>query len=59
MATASVSALPFEEAGFISLLSKLLSESQQLQNNPPELVPVEDRGAATCCASPCALSPRC
>lgn len=28
---------------FISLLSKLIGESKYLQNNPPELIPQEDR----------------
>lgn len=35
--------LVFDEDQFVKLLSKLIGESKYLQNNPPELVPVEDR----------------
>lgn len=30
--------------GFVALLGKLIGEAKQLQNNPPDCVPVEDRG---------------
>jgi len=33
-----------DEESFVSLLSKLVGEAKHLQNNPPELVPCEDRG---------------
>lgn len=38
-----LSKLDLDEGKFLSLLEKLIGESQHLQNNPPELVPVEDR----------------
>jgi acetylornithine deacetylase len=34
-----------DEDKFVSLLGKLIGEAKFLQNNPPECVPVEDRGA--------------
>ncbi|KAF8063827.1 acetylornithine deacetylase [Scenedesmus sp. PABB004] len=34
-----------DEGAFLALLEKLIGESKWLQNNPPELVPVEDRAA--------------
>lgn len=37
--------LELDDASFISLLSKLIGESKHLQNNPPDLVPTEDRAA--------------
>jgi acetylornithine deacetylase len=38
-----LSKLDLDEGKFLSLLEKLIGESQHLQNNPPELVPKEDR----------------
>jgi len=38
-----LSKLELDEGQFLSLLEKLIGESKYLQNNPPELVPVEDR----------------
>jgi hypothetical protein len=35
-----------DEAGFVELLGKLCGEAIHLQNNPPALVPVEDRGGS-------------
>lgn len=35
--------LELDTPKFLALLGKLLGESKHLQNNPPELVPVEDR----------------
>ncbi|MCI47300.1 acetylornithine deacetylase-like, partial [Trifolium medium] len=32
-----------ERDSFVSLLSNLMDESRYLQNNPPELIPEEDR----------------
>lgn len=37
------SKLELDEGQFLQLLEKLIGESKYLQNNPPELVPVEDR----------------
>ncbi|KAJ7555592.1 hypothetical protein O6H91_05G046000 [Diphasiastrum complanatum] len=37
--------LQLQEDSFISLLSKLIGEAKYLQNNPPDLVPKEDRAA--------------
>lgn len=39
--------LQLDEGQFLDLLGKLIGESKYLQNNPPELVPVEDRGELT------------
>jgi hypothetical protein len=41
------SKLELDEGQFLSLLGKLIGESKFLQNNPPELVPIEDRCADT------------
>ena len=35
----------WDETGFLDLLEKLIGESQFLQNNPPDQIPKEDRGA--------------
>eukprot|EP00882_Tetradesmus_deserticola_P002404 GHRQ01002563.1.p1 GENE.GHRQ01002563.1~~GHRQ01002563.1.p1 ORF type:complete len:440 (+),score=207.27 GHRQ01002563.1:231-1550(+) len=35
----------FDKERFVTLLGKLVGEAKYLQNNPPELVPVEDRAA--------------
>lgn len=40
-----VAELPFDDDAFVKLLGKLVGEARHLQNNPPDLVPVEDRGA--------------
>lgn len=42
MAT-ELSKMELDQRQFIDLLGKLIGESKYLQNNPPELVPVEDR----------------
>lgn len=47
MASSSPSSLnqlvgDLERSSFVSLLAKLINESQHVQNNPPELVPRED-----------------
>jgi acetylornithine deacetylase len=34
-----------DESSFVDLLGNLINEAKYLQNNPPELVPCEDRGA--------------
>lgn len=36
-----------DEESFVQLLGSLINEAKFLQNNPPELVPVEDRGEYT------------
>jgi hypothetical protein len=33
-----------DEERYLTLLGKLVGESEHLQNNPPDLVPTEDRG---------------
>ncbi len=38
-----LSKVELDDAKFLDLLGKLIGESKHLQNNPPELVPVEDR----------------
>lgn len=38
-----LSKLELDEGQFLQLLEKLIGDSKYLQNNPPELVPVEDR----------------
>ena len=42
-----LSKLELDEGQFLSLLEQLIGESNFLQNNPPELVPIEDRCANT------------
>lgn len=44
------SAMEMDDDYFVDLLGKLIGETKHLQNNPPELVPCEDRGAIK---SPC------
>jgi acetylornithine deacetylase len=39
----NINSLELNEESFLQLLEKLIGESKYLQNNPPELVPVEDR----------------
>ncbi|KAH7687360.1 acetylornithine deacetylase protein [Dioscorea alata] len=36
---------PLDRASYVSLLSKIIGEARHVQNNPPELVPKEDRVA--------------
>lgn len=36
--------MELDEGRFVELLGKLVGECKLLQNNPPEHVPVEDRG---------------
>ena len=45
---AELSKLELDESKFLDLLEKLIGESKYLQNNPPELVPVEDRYGGCC-----------
>lgn len=33
-----------DEQHFVALLGKLIGEAKHLQNNPPENIPIEDRG---------------
>lgn len=40
---AELSKMDLDQGQFLDLLAKLIGESKYLQNNPPELVPVEDR----------------
>lgn len=42
--TMSLEDVALNESSFVELLGKLIGETRHLQNNPPELVPVEDRG---------------
>lgn len=35
----------WDEEAYLSLMEKLIGESKFLQNNPPDLIPKEDRGA--------------
>ncbi len=39
--------LELDESLFVDLLGKLVGEAKHLQNNPPDCVPVEDRGKNT------------
>lgn len=41
----SIESFELDEQRFTDLLGKLIGEARHLQNNPPELVPKEDRGA--------------
>ena len=41
----SVKDFVLDEDRFVDVLGKLIGEAKFLQNNPPDLVPVEDRGA--------------
>ncbi|ONK72202.1 uncharacterized protein A4U43_C04F16830 [Asparagus officinalis] len=36
---------PLERESYVSLLSKLIGEAKHVQNNPPDLIPKEDRVA--------------
>lgn len=45
MAGTELSKMELDQGQFLDLLGKLIGESKYLQNNPPELVPVEDRAA--------------
>ena len=36
--------MELSEDMFVGVLGKLIGEAKHLQNNPPELVPKEDRG---------------
>ena len=40
----SIADATLDEDSFVQLLGSLINEAKFLQNNPPELVPVEDRG---------------
>eukprot|EP00951_Prasinocladus_malaysianus_P025672 scaffold225803_cov38-Prasinocladus_malaysianus.AAC.2 len=42
---AAMEAIVWNEDDFVTLLGKLIGETKYLQNNPPELIPIEDRGA--------------
>ena len=46
----SIADAALDEDSFVRLLGSLINEAKFLQNNPPELVPVEDRGK---CTFPC------
>ena len=43
----SIADAALDEDSFVQLLGSLINEAKFLQNNPPELVPVEDRGKYT------------
>ena len=43
----SIADAALDEDSFVRLLGSLINEAKFLQNNPPELVPVEDRGKYT------------
>ena len=50
-----------DEERYLALLGKLVGESEHLQNNPPDLVPTEDRGKVVLvagAAAPCRVPRR-
>ena len=49
MMSQSLEGACLDNESFVTLLSKLVGEAKFLQNNPPELVPCEDRGQSMYC----------
>lgn len=45
MSKSHVADLVLDEEKYLSLLTNLIGETKSLQNNPPDNIPVEDRGA--------------
>ena len=58
MAAEVLDGFELAEDHFVELLGKLVGESKYLQNNPPECVPVEDRGALPPSSRDAMLRPR-